>query len=138
MENSNLKKLLDEEIVSEIRQISTLKIGSNEKGCAIDDLVKLYKLKIEERKIDLDESDKVNRRKMDENINIRDDELKQKQMKEQIKERYFRIGTATAELVIPLVFYGIWMRKGFKFEETGTYTSKTFMGLINRFKPTKK
>lgn len=54
------------------------------------------------------------------------------------KERYFRVGVAAAELMVPLIFYGIWMRKGFKFEETGTYTSKTFTGLINRFKPTKK
>lgn len=28
--------------------------------------------------------------------------------------------------------------KGFKFEETGTYTSTTFRGLFNRFRPTKK
>ena len=38
----------------------------------------------------------------------------------------------------PLMFYGIWMKKGFKFEETGTYTSTTFRGLFNRFRPTRK
>lgn len=27
------------------------------------------------------------------------------------------MGIAAAELLIPLMFYGIWMRKGFKFEE---------------------
>ena len=70
--------------------------------------------------------------------NTKDDELKQKQLEEQVKERYFRVGIAAAELMVPLIFYGIWMRKGFKFEETGTYTSKTFTGLINRFRPTKK
>lgn len=42
------------------------------------------------------------------------------------------------KLMIPLMFYGIWMKKGFKFEETGTYTSTTFRGLFNRFRPTKK
>ena len=38
---------------------------------------------------------------------------------------------------LPLVFYGIWMKRGFKFEENGVYTSTTFRGLFNRFKPTK-
>jgi len=55
-----------------------------------------------------------------------------------VKDRYFKLGIAAAELLIPLMFYGIWMRKGFKFEETGTYTSTTFRGLFNRFRPTKK
>ena len=54
------------------------------------------------------------------------------------KDRYFRVGIAAAELLIPLMCYGIWMNKGFKFEETGTFTSSTFKGLINRFRPTKK
>ena len=68
----------------------------------------------------------------------KDDEIKQKQLEEQVKDRYFKVGIAAAELMIPLMFYGIWMNKGFKFEETGTITSSTFKGLINRFKPTKK
>lgn len=45
---------------------------------------------------------------------------------------------AAAEIVLPLVFYAAWMRKGFKFEETGTFTSTTFRGLFGKFKPTKK
>ena len=36
------------------------------------------------------------------------------------------------------MFYAAWMKRGFKFEENGTYTSTTFRGLFNRFKPTKK
>ena len=64
--------------------------------------------------------------------------LKEAQLVEQKKDRYFRLGLETAGLVLPLIFYGIWMRKGFKFEETGTFTSTTFRGLFNRFRPTKK
>ena len=75
---------------------------------------------------------------MEDEANTRDDELKQTQIAEQVKDRYFRLGIAAAELMIPLMFYGIWMKKGFKFEETGTYTSTTFRGLFNRFRPTKK
>lgn len=138
MSEPNIKDLLNEEIATEIQNLSELKAGSDEKSSAIDDLAKLYKLRIEENKSELDADEKYDRRVMEGEANTKDDEMKQRQLEEQVKERYFRVGVAAAELMVPLIFYGIWMRKGFKFEETGTYTSKTFTGLINRFRPTKK
>lgn len=138
MSEPNIKDLLNEEIATEIQNLSELKAGSDEKSSAIDDLAKLYKLRIEENKSEWDADEKYDRRVMEGKANTKDDELKQRQLEEQVKERYFRVGVAAAELMVPLIFYGIWMRKGFKFEETGTYTSKTFTGLINRFRPTKK
>ena len=53
------------------------------------------------------------------------------------KDRSIRFGLDVAGLILPLIFYGVWMRRGFKFEEEGTFTSTTFRGLFNRFKPTK-
>ena len=138
MEEKNIDELLSEEIAAQIKALSDLQSGTKEKSTAIDDLTKLYKLRIEENKSEWDADEKYDRRVMEGEANTKDDELKQKQLEEQVKERYFRVGVAAAELMVPLIFYGIWMRKGFKFEETGTYTSKTFTGLINRFKPTKK
>lgn len=138
MSEPNIKDLLNEEIAMEIQNLSEFKAGSDEKSSAIDDLAKLYKLRIEENKSEWDADEKYDCRVMEGEANTKDDELKQKQLEEQVKERYFRVGVAAAELMVPLIFYGIWMRKGFKFEETGTYTSKTFTGLINRFRPTKK
>ncbi len=69
---------------------------------------------------------------------VRDEQFKQRQFNDQVIDRYVRIGVAAAELVLPLVFYGVWMKRGLKFEETGTYTSQTFKNLFNRFKPTRK
>ena len=138
MEEKTIDELLNEEIADEIKALSELEAGSNEKSAAIEDLTKLYKLRIEENKSSWDADYKYNRRIMDEKSNDKDDEIKQKQLEEQVKDRYFKVGIAAAELMIPLMFYGIWMNKGFKFEETGTITSSTFKGLINRFKPTKK
>lgn len=138
MEDKRIEELLGEEIAAEIEAISELPLGSKEKSTAIDDLTKLYKLRIEENKILWDVDEKYNRRVMDENANTRDDEIKRQQIGETVKDRYFRVAIAGAELLVPLMFYGIWMRKGFKFEETGTITSSTFKGLINRFRPTKK
>ena len=152
----NVKDLLNEEIAAEIQAISSLDSGSEEKSKAIEDLVKLYRLRIEETKSELDAEDKRSRRTLESEANVRENEIKKSQLDEQIKadvqdeqykrsqldeqvkDRYFKLGIAAAELLIPIMFYGIWMRKGFKFEETGTYTSTTFRGLFNRFRPTKK
>lgn len=154
--SENIKDLLNEEIAAEIQAISSLDSGSEEKSKAIEDLAKLYRLRIEETKSELDAEDKRSRRTLESEANVRENEIKKSQLDEQIKadvqdeqykrsqldeqvkDRYFKLGIAAAELLIPLMFYGIWMRKGFKFEETGTYTSTTFRGLFNRFRPTKK
>ena len=133
-----IRDLLSGEISREIQALSNLNAGSKEKSTAIDDLAKLYKLRIEESKNDWEYDEKYNRRVMEEEAGTRDEEMKRTQLSEQIKDRYFRLGIAAAELMIPLMFYGIWMKKGFKFEETGTYTSTTFRGLFNRFRPTRK
>lgn len=52
-------------------------------------------------------------------------------------ERYVKLGAEIAGIVLPLVFYGYWMKRGFEFEKDGTFTSDTFKGLFRRFKPTK-
>ena len=118
-----LDELLDEELRSQIKDISTMTTGSEEKSKAIDDFVKLSRLLNEDVRSEKEISDAETQRK----------EIQ----KEQKTERYVRIGIAAAELIVPLIFYGLWMRKGLKFEETGSFTSTTFRGLINRFRPEK-
>ncbi len=118
--NEEIKELLNEEIKGEIQSLASMANGSEEKSAAIEDLAKLYKLGIEGVKT------------------AEDDCMRKKQLAEQVKDRYFRVGTAAVELVLPLIFYAVWMKRGFKFEETGTFTSSTFRGLFNRFRPTKK
>lgn len=135
--NEEIKKMLDEEIKEEFHNLSSLQAGSKEKTTAIENLETLYRLKIDETKIEIDLDEKRNRRGMDDESAERDIRLKQVQLEEQVKDRYFRIGMEAAGIILPLVFYAVWMRRGLKFEETGTYTSTTFRGLFNRFKPTK-
>lgn len=133
-----IKDMLDEEIANEFQALSGLKTGSQEQTVAIDNLATLYRLRIEESKSDWEAGDKYDRLEMEKEANDRDNELKQIQIAEQVKDRYFRVGVAAAELIIPLMFYGLWMNKGFKFEETGVLSSSTFKGLIKYFRPTKK
>ena len=68
----------------------------------------------------------------------REEEVRVKELSEERIHRYVRYGIDVAGIVLPLMFYATWMKKGFKFEETGTYTSTTFRGLFNRFRPTNK
>ena len=131
METDKIIDLLDEEIEKELHELSSMPAGSKEKSAAIDALAELYKLRIEETKNDREHFEKCD-------FNETENSFKRDQLREQITDRYVKLGIAAAELVLPLIFYGVWMRKGLKFEETGTFTSTTFKGFINRFKPTKK
>jgi hypothetical protein len=144
--DEEIKVLLDKTIKSDILEIGKMDIGSEERKCAIEDLVKIYKLRIDEAKNDKDICERREARimEMDErrearfmerDTNSRD---KQEDLRELVKDRYFRVGIAVAEIGLPLVFYAVWMKRGFEFEESGAYTSTTFRGLFNRFKPTKK
>jgi hypothetical protein len=129
--DEEIRDLLGEEIKREIRDLSTLEPGSKEKSTAIEDLAKLYRLRIEETRNEWDFNEKYESRDSDM-------QFKKNQLEEQVKDRYFRLGVEAAGIILPLIFYAVWMKRGFKFEETGTYTSTTFRNLFNRFKPTKK
>lgn len=125
-----IKSLLEEEIKSEIKNLSNYVPGSEDHSYAVENLSKLYKLKIEETK---------NEKELLEAVAARESELqlKKEQLSEQVKDRYWKIGIEIGGFVVPMIFYAIWMHRGFRFEETGTYTSKTFTNLINRFRPFK-
>lgn len=113
-------EMLDEELKAELSDIASMNTGSKEKSDAVKDLAELYKLRIEDAKAAADSEDKRNR------------------LAGEVKDRYIKLGTAAAELVLPLMFYSVWMCMGFKFEKDGTFTSTTFRGLFSHFRPTKK
>lgn len=150
------KKLLREEIVNEISNLQSLTPGSEEHATAVESLAKLYKLNIEEIKCEQEHMEKIEtrnfeieqakldrslkERQIDAEIENRDreDVFKRFQFDKQSIDQYIKYGLEAAGIVIPLMFYASWMKKGFKFEETGTFTSTTFRGLFQKFKPTKK
>jgi len=126
-----IKSLLAKEIESEIENLDSLTPGSQEHSAAVESLAKLYKLKLEEDKTSMEYLEKTDMHESDKGFKVA-------QLEESIKDRYFRLGIAAAELILPLMFYGIWMKRGFAFEKDGTFTSQTFRGLFSRFRPTKK
>ena len=107
------KKMLDAEIASLIECLDDLEPNTEEYSKITDNLNILYKLKIEQEKNETDSKD-------------------------QKKFRIIGYALEGVGIVLPLVFYGKWMKKGLKFEETGTFTSTTFKDLIRFFKPKKK
>ena len=128
--DKELDEWLDEEIRNEIEGLSDFESGSEEKLKAIKGIAELYKLKIEEDKSQVDAVDKEERRKTE-------DSIKSVELENDKKDRWIKVCIAGAELILPLIFYAVWMRRGLKFEESGTFTSTTFRGLFNRFRPTK-
>lgn len=145
---AEIKTLLDDVIETEIRNLKRFSPDDEGKADAIRDLAALHKLRIEEIKAHTDAEEKAQRREMDseqrkaelaskDTDRNRDEELQACQLREQKIDRYVRVGVAAVELMAPLVFYGIWMKRGFKFEESGVYSSTTFRNLFSRFRPTK-
>ena len=130
----DIKVKLEDEINSEFEKLKTLEPGSKAHSDAVNDLATLYRLNIEEK-----EKERTFQRNCDRDLTEeRELELKAAQLEEQKKDRWWRLGLEAAGIVLPLAFYGIWMRRGFKFEEEGTFTSTTFRGLFSKFKPTKR
>ena len=115
--DDNIRELLEEQIASDFGDLATLEMGSEEHARAVEDLTKLYKLRIEENAAASDRSDKEDEKT------------------ERVIDRYLKYGVEIAGILLPLAFYAYWMKKGFKFEETGTFTSTTFRGLFSKFRP---
>jgi hypothetical protein len=106
----NNKKLLDEQIKMEIESLCLMETGSEEKEKEVENLAKLYKLRIEE-----DKNEREN-----ENVQKRDfiDKVK--------------IGVEVGLGALNLFITCYWMHKTFKFEETGSITSSAGRGMFNK------
>ena len=119
---AEIKTLLDDVIETELANLRTLPSGNEERA--------------KERR-EMDGRQRREELACKDADRAREEELQNRQLREQKIDRYVRIAVAGAELVLPLMFYGIWMRRGFKFEESGVYSSTTFRNLFSRFRPTK-
>ena len=135
--NEEIRQALADEILDQFNNLKNLDSGSKEQQTAVENITKLYRLGLEDVKADTDYDEKLYRRDVDAqheqdelDKQTREEEFKRNQLSEQTKDRYFRLGIEVAGIILPLMFYASWMKKGFKFEETGTYTSTTFRGLF--------
>lgn len=126
----NISEQLDDVIEKRLKEFDYYDLDSENTKQAVEAIEKLYKLKIEERKV---EGELYEKQKTREN----EEDVKNKELCEKRVDRWVNGAITVASTAASLVFYGIWMNKGFKFEETGSFTSTTFKGLFNRFRPMK-
>lgn len=118
--------LLDEAIVRELTRLEHIDLTSEDRSKAIDDLVQLYKLRIEEAKLKQSEVANVNEHL----VRVRD------QQNAQI-DRWVNFGLQVGLTIGGWLVYDIWYRRGLRFEQFGTVTAPMTRNLISRMLPKK-
>ena len=124
---------VEEEMVALLGELSTIDAISEEYEAKTKRLNDLYEIVRKESELDIErtkveiENNKVN----DENL------IKSKELKHNSIWTGLKTGVEVIGIIAPIMFYGIWMNRGFEFEKEGTFTSTTFKGLMGKFKTTK-
>lgn len=177
MSDNVIAEKLDDCIEQHLDAMARYNVGSEEMRTAINDLVRLYKFRIDEAKLDfdysnkddqheldvtrvtndkgfkesqlkleeqkfelekkrvnLDETDKLERRNIDKERLANDCACEKEQVKEQRVDRYFKLGIAAAELVLPLTVYSVLAMLGYAREFDGVITSATLKRVTNDIK----
>lgn len=123
------KKLYDE-INAEFEDLSKMALGTEEYKVTVDGLTKLMDRAIDMKKFDTEYAERIENQKMDNN-------LKQRQMDEDRKDRLIKNGISIAGIVIPSLIT-IWGTvKSMEFEKEGTITTIIGRGFINKLLPKK-
>ena len=125
---------------------------TNIKKIENDETFNNRKLDIEDKRIEIENKTNIkkidndfiiNNRKLDieeisgnESFKIKSKELAQEIVRDTMndKVKLIDLGVQAAGIILPIMFYGRWMKKGFEFEQSGTFTSNTFKSLISKFK----
>lgn len=145
MEQKDVRDLLYDEIVSQFDKLDYYEPGSKEYDAAMDGLETVYKLKIDQDAKECEAYDKEDKRALDAEFHEKELELDrekfefEKSYKETqiFEQKVDRVLKAIIEIGTPIMTYHFlskWMERGFKFEETGTYTSQTHKWFFGRFK----
>jgi glutaredoxin len=124
--NKTIIELMEKEIISLIEELSMYDPGSEEYKEISKAIDGLYVTLNKEKSLALEET------KLE-----KTSELEEKTHKDNRVMGYVKTGVELASIVVPVIFYGIWMKRGLEFEQEGSYTSATFKGLVSKFKTTK-
>lgn len=125
-----IETLLNEEIAEEFDHLKGMDVGSDNYKTTVDGITKLVDRAIEMKKLESESKEKVECRK-------REDDLNQKQMKEERIHRIVTIVLDAAGIIVPTAL-AIWgTKKSFEFEKEGTITTIMGRGFINKLLPRK-
>lgn len=135
---------LNEAIERHLDEMESLGVGSEEMSKAIKAVAQLHALKIEEEKVSIenrkitnDETVQSAKSIMDVQNNSFEQIMRDEEMKERKRDRFFRLGVAAAEIILPLAVYTGLAMLGFAREFDGVITSDTLKRVLNTAKPKK-
>jgi len=131
---------MDEEIVVKLEEkiqqvadgLNGLEPGSVEHQRCVEDYTKLYKTGLEERRCLTDYEDRISKLELEKEKLDAEKEAREKQEAEAKKEKMINFGFRAVEVgltVAQLCLTCKWLSNGLKFEETGSFTSKSPMWL---------
>lgn len=129
------KELLEERIATELANLDNKK--GDDYTEAVDNIVKLYKLQLEEVKVDIEADEKYFRRQMDDKHHTEELQIQEKQLKTSIGDKLSSIAMELGTLLIGLSWSKRRFWEGLKFEETGTITSNMVRGISSKIFPKK-
>ncbi len=130
---------LEAEIARVNQALTTKDPGTPEYSKVLTNFIDLYEQKIETDKIASAHEDR--KTEMNYNYAVKTAELQAQEKKVRMEhdtnkaERIARLVFDGVSLGGTLLFYNVWMNRGFKFEETGVLSSKTFNGFAKLVKP---
>lgn len=125
-----LNEMMDKELKRRFEDLENLKTGSDEQSKATDNLVKLYKLR-------MDENEQNVSKEADEDKLLLEKSKLELEAEKAKDDKLIRILTTVTSVGISIAGFAVgshWYGKGFKFEETGTICSSTFKGLMKDFR----
>lgn len=132
--NATIAMMLDEEYEKTLEAVSQARTGSEEAKWQLQKLGELHKQRMSEAKL-LDDGIL-----QDEELKLkkREASMKEEQMKESKKDRIIKIVLDGAAILVPVTVSSYWMAKGLKFEQNGTFTSRTGQWLSSHLRLFKK
>lgn len=129
-----LNERLNKELERRFEDLENLETGSDEQGKATDNIVKLYKLR-------MDENEQESSKNADEDKAVLERHKLKLEEQKANDDKLIRILTTVTSVGMTIAGFAVgshWYGKGFKFEETGTICSSTFKGLMKDFRFFKK
>ena len=138
--DNTIEGLLDDVIKSELEKVKDSIMSPEEKRTMVEYLVKLNSIQTERKEVKRKETElELKHLELEDKIEVQTDDKAYKEVlaKREMLQTFVKGGIEVFGVVAPIMFYSAWMKRGLRFEETGTYTSQTFKGLFGKFKPTK-
>lgn len=125
-----IKRILREELQSEMKDLSKIKVGTDEHKAAVESIVKLMDKYNELEKLDLEAEQRDKDREHDKCF-------KQQQLDQEKKDNRWKNRITIAGIAVPAVLTVWGTFKTIKFEETGTITTIMGRGFVQKLLPKK-